>query len=130
MVEDEYGGNAARIWKGAYNGDELLARVRKLPGFGEQKAKIFVALLGKQMGVQPSRWREACRPFGDEGTRMSIADITDEGSLAEVRAYKQELKTKAKQSASTGSRTSRTASAPRRNRPPEGARRHGLPVES
>lgn len=109
VVEDEYGGDAARIWAEAANGEELLARVRKLPGFGEQKAKIFVALLGKQMGVRPSRWREACRPFGDEGTRMSIADITDESSLAEVRAYKQELKAKAKASASASSRSSRTS---------------------
>jgi uncharacterized HhH-GPD family protein len=70
--------------------------VAELPGFGAQKAQIFVALLGKQLGVRPKGWREAAGPFGDRGSHRSVADIVDVDSLARVRAYKQELKAAAK----------------------------------
>jgi len=96
IVVSDYGGDAARIWTTARSGSELLARVRALPGFGEQKARIFVALLGKQLGVRPLGWQEACRPFGDPGTHFSVADITGPESLAQVRAYKARLKALAK----------------------------------
>lgn len=96
LIVDEHGGRAESIWTSARTGAELLARVRRLPGFGDQKARIFVALIGKQLGVRPQGWQEACRPFGDPGTRMSVADITGPESLAEVRAYKQVLKAKAR----------------------------------
>ena len=67
-----------------------------LPGFGEQKAKIFVALLGKQLEVRPAGWREAAGTFGAEGTHMSVADISGPDSLARVRSYKKDLKAAAK----------------------------------
>lgn len=92
MVSEHYDGEADRIWKGIDSGAELLARVRALPGFGEQKAKIFVALLGKQMGVTPDGWREVSAPFGDMHSHRSVADITDAESLVKVRAFKQEMK--------------------------------------
>ena len=88
-VAEERGGDAAAIWRTATTGQELLRRLRSLPGFGEQKARIFVALLGKQLGVRPPGWREAAGPYGEEGSRRSVADVTDAQSLAEVRAYKQ-----------------------------------------
>jgi uncharacterized HhH-GPD family protein len=84
------------VWSTASSGAELLKRISTLPGFGEQKAKIFVALLGKQLGVRPDGWREAAGAFGEEGTYMSVADISDAESLGRVRAYKQELKAAAK----------------------------------
>jgi uncharacterized HhH-GPD family protein len=93
---DAYGGDAAAIWRTAESGAELLRRLRALPGFGEQKARIFVALLGKQLGVQPPGWREAAGPYGEEGSRRSAADVTDADSLAEVRAFKQATKQAAK----------------------------------
>jgi uncharacterized HhH-GPD family protein len=96
IIVQDYGGDAARVWEGASSGTELLHRVRALPGFGEQKAKIFVALLGKQLGVRPSGWQDASRPFGDPGTSYSVADITDASSLARVRAHKAQLKAAAK----------------------------------
>ena len=96
IVADEYGGDATRIWTEAKTGEDLFRRVRALPGFGEQKAKIFVALLGKQLGVRPSGWKEASRPFGDAGTAYSVADITDAASLARVRAHKAQMKAAAK----------------------------------
>jgi uncharacterized HhH-GPD family protein len=74
----------------------LLKRVSALPGFGEVKAKIFVALLGKQLGVRPDGWREAAGAFGDEGSYVSVADIVDAESLGMVRAYKQSMKAAAK----------------------------------
>jgi uncharacterized HhH-GPD family protein len=102
IILDEYKGRADSIWLQAPNGVELLKRVKALPGFGEQKAKIFVALLGKQFDVKPAGWRAACAPFGDKGTTMSIADITDEESLARVRAWKQAKKAAAKAAAQSG----------------------------
>ncbi|WP_222853522.1 HhH-GPD-type base excision DNA repair protein [Fodinicola acaciae] len=94
----DYDGEAANVWKGVDTGAELLARVRKLPGFGDAKARIFVALLGKQLGVQPKGWREAAGDYGVEGAMKSVADIVDDDSLAEVRSYKKEMKAAAKAS--------------------------------
>lgn len=96
IIRDEYKGKAEAVWTSAETGDQLLKQVAALPGFGIQKAKIFVALLGKQMEIQPPGWREACAPFGDEGTTFSIADISDDASLAQVRAWKQAKKAAAK----------------------------------
>ena len=96
LVIEEYGGDAAALWRTAGTGKELLARLRALPGFGEQKARIFVALLGKQLGVCPPGWREAAGPYGEDGSRRSAADVTDAGSLAEVRAFKLAAKRAAK----------------------------------
>jgi uncharacterized HhH-GPD family protein len=96
VVVEDYGGDAAKIWREAPTGAELLRRVKALPGFGEQKAKIFVALLAKQLGVKPRGWREAAYPFGEPGAYLSVADITDAESLAKVRAHKAQLKAAAK----------------------------------
>jgi uncharacterized HhH-GPD family protein len=99
LITDSYGGDPARIWTEATSGAELRDRVAGLPGFGAQKAQIFVALLGKQLGVRPDGWREAAGPFGDATAYRSVADIVDAESLARVRAYKQELKAAAKTAA-------------------------------
>jgi uncharacterized HhH-GPD family protein len=96
VVVDRYGGDAAALWQTAGTGRELLARLRALPGFGEQKARIFVALLGKQLGVRPEGWREVAGPYGEDGSRRSAADVTDPETLAEVRAFKQAAKRAAK----------------------------------
>jgi len=96
IIVSDYDGDAARVWEGASSGTELLRRVRALPGFGEQKAKIFVALLGKQLGVRPPGWQEVSKPFGDKGTHYSVADITSKESLLRVRAHKAEMKAAAK----------------------------------
>ena len=93
---DRYDGDAANLWAGVADGAELLRRVGALPGFGKQKAQIFVALLGKQCGVQPAGWREAAGGYGEEGSYRSVADIVDDGSLAKVRAYKKQMKAEAK----------------------------------
>jgi uncharacterized HhH-GPD family protein len=96
LVVENYRGHTEEIWTGATSGTDLLRRVKELPGFGEQKAKIFVALLGKQLSVRPPGWQEVSQPFGDPGTTFSVADITDAGSLARVRAYKSQAKAAAK----------------------------------
>lgn len=95
-IVDNYGGDAAAVWTGAKTGDELYRRLAKLPGFGEQKARIFLALLGKQLGVRPKGWRDAASAYGEDGTRKSVADITGPDSLLEVRAYKKEMKAAAR----------------------------------
>ncbi|MEU9198078.1 HhH-GPD-type base excision DNA repair protein [Streptomyces hundungensis] len=92
FLVEEYGGDAAGVWTGAASGAELLSRLKALPGFGEQKAKIFLALLGKQLGVRPAGWREAAGAYGEAGCFRSVADITGVESLGKVRAYKQGVK--------------------------------------
>jgi uncharacterized HhH-GPD family protein len=101
LIVSGYDGDPAAVWTTATSGAELLQRVAALPGFGDQKAKIFVALLGKQLGVQPRGWREAAGAFGAEGSYLSVADIVDAESLGKVRSYKQTLKAAAKAKAAT-----------------------------
>jgi uncharacterized HhH-GPD family protein len=96
VIADEYGGDAAKVWTTAADGAELRRRVEALPGFGAQKAKIFVALLGKQLGVRVQGWEEASLPYSEPGTFLSVADIVDADSLVEVRRRKKEAKDAAK----------------------------------
>lgn len=97
LLVDRYGGDAAALWTaGEPDGKELLRRLKGLPGFGEQKARIFLALLGKQYGVTPPGWREAAGEFGKAGTYLSVADIVDARSLGQVRSYKKQIKAAAK----------------------------------
>jgi uncharacterized HhH-GPD family protein len=98
VVVDDYGGKAAAIWTTAGDGRQLLANVKALPGFGEQKARIFVALLGKQLGIRPAGWARAAAPYGETGSFRSVADIDSPEALAKVRQYKQRMKAKAKAS--------------------------------
>jgi uncharacterized HhH-GPD family protein len=99
VVIDTYGGDAAAVWTSARDGAQLLANVKALPGFGEQKARIFVALLGKQFGVRPPGWEEASSPFGEPGSFRSVADIDSKEALGKVRQYKQQMKAEAKATA-------------------------------
>ncbi|TNC19775.1 Fe-S cluster assembly protein HesB [Georgenia sp. 311] len=97
-VVEDYDGDVARLWTdGDPDGAEILRRLKKLPGFGEQKARIFLALLGKQCGLQAPGWREAAGAYGEDGARRSIADVTDEDSLLQVRETKRAMKAAAKQ---------------------------------
>jgi uncharacterized HhH-GPD family protein len=96
VVTEQYGGDAAGIWTSAADGKELMANLTDLPGFGAQKARIFVALLGKQLGVHPSGWRDVSTPFGDAGSFLSIADIDSPEALTKVRKHKQQMKAAAK----------------------------------
>ncbi|NUR95348.1 MAG: Fe-S cluster assembly protein HesB [Kribbellaceae bacterium] len=98
-IIEKYDGETANIWLSGRpkpDGAEVLSRLKALPGFGEQKAKIFLALLGKQRGVAPKGWREAAGHYGDRGSRRSIADVTDAASLQEVRNFKKAAKAAAK----------------------------------
>ena len=97
-VVEVYEGDAARIWQGVQTGQALLDRLRELPGFGDEKARIFLAVLAKRMGVQPAGWQEASKPFSDDQPR-SVADIDSPESLARVRAWKREQKAKGKSKA-------------------------------
>ena len=93
---EHYDGDPEALWKDAGSGKELLKRLEELPGFGKQKAQIFLALLGKQLGVRPTGWREAAGSYGEPTSFRSVADITGPESLAKVRAHKQEMKAAAK----------------------------------
>ena len=108
-VEQDWGGDASAIWTRpaaehaeAPDGPTVLKRLKALPGFGEQKAKIFLALLGKQYGFTGKGWREASLPYGDEGTYRSVADIVSAESLAKVREHKRAMKAAAKADAGGG----------------------------
>ena len=95
LVEEKYDGDAARIWNDATSGQELLQRVMALPGFGKQKAQIFVALLAKQLDVRPEGWEQVVGAYAEDGYR-SVADVVDPASLQKVREFKKEKKAAAK----------------------------------
>jgi uncharacterized HhH-GPD family protein len=96
-IVDDWHGDAAAIWReGEPDGAEVLKRLRSLPGFGEQKARIFLALLGKQYGLEATGWREAAGDYAEPGSLRSVADIVDEDSLLKVRAHKKAMKAAAK----------------------------------
>lgn len=105
---EHHDGDAEAVWRDADSGADLLKRLASLPGFGKQKAQIFLALLGKQLGVRPAGWREAAGPYGEPKAYRSVADITGPDSLAKVRAHKQEMKAAAKaaKAATTGPKPS------------------------
>jgi uncharacterized HhH-GPD family protein len=96
LLVADYDGDPVRLWAEADSGTELLRRLQALPGFGRQKAQIFLALLGKQAGIRPKGWREAAGAYGDEGSRRSVADVTDQKSLLEVREHKKQVKAAAR----------------------------------
>jgi uncharacterized HhH-GPD family protein len=95
VVVDDYEGHAERIWTGAADGKDLLERMTALPGFGQQKAQIFVALLAKQLGVRPDGWEAVVGDYSQDGYR-SVADVVDVASLEKVRAFKKEKKAAAR----------------------------------
>ena len=96
-LEQDWGGDASALWtRDDPDGPEVLRRLKKLPGFGEQKAKIFLALLGKQRGFAGDGWRDASAPYGEEGSFRSVADIVSPDSLANVREHKRAMKAAAK----------------------------------
>ena len=94
-IVEGYAGDAGRVWTSAATGDELLGNLRELPGFGEQKARVFTALLAKRLGVKPRGWEQAAGAYAEPG-HHSVADIDGPDSLAAVRAYKKEQKARAK----------------------------------
>jgi uncharacterized HhH-GPD family protein len=95
IVEEQYDGHAERLWTEAATGKELMTRMIALPGFGTQKAQIFVALLAKQLGVRPEGWEAAVGAYAEDGFR-SVADVVDEASLQKVRDFKKQQKAAAK----------------------------------
>lgn len=99
IVADTYDGDGSALWSTAKDGAELRRRLAELPGYGAYKAQITIALLGKQLGIQPEGWREAAGHFGEAGSHYSVADISDDSSLAAVRSYKKAQKQQQKERA-------------------------------
>ncbi len=95
IVTDDYDGDASRLWTEATDGADLLGRIMALPGFGKQKAQIFVALLAKQRGVRPEGWEQVVGDYALAGHR-SVADVVDQESLQKVREFKSQKKAAAK----------------------------------
>ncbi|WP_405498772.1 HhH-GPD-type base excision DNA repair protein [Nocardia sp. NBC_00511] len=97
FIVEHYDGETSRLWTdGDPDGKEVLKRIKQLPGFGDQKARIFLALLGKQRALSASGWREAAGAYGEDGSRRSVADVTDAESLTQVREFKKQAKAAAK----------------------------------
>jgi uncharacterized HhH-GPD family protein len=109
-LTEVYDGDATRLWTETATGEELLSRIRALPGFSKTRARILLALLGKQFGITPDGWREAAAPYGEEGVRLSVADITGPDSLREVRATRNQLKVARKANTSSKAGKSSTTS--------------------
>jgi uncharacterized HhH-GPD family protein len=99
VVRDDYAGHAERIWTEAADATDLLTRLRGLPGYGDQKARIFAALVGKRLDVRPAGWQEAIGPYAEDGSYRSVADVVDAESLLKVREFKQAAKAQAKAAA-------------------------------
>jgi uncharacterized HhH-GPD family protein len=99
LVESKYDGDVTRLWTEATTGKDLMQRVQELPGFGKQKAQIFVALLGKQLGVRPEGWEQAAGAYAEAGSHRSVADVVDAESLDKVRQFKKDVKAAAKAAA-------------------------------
>jgi uncharacterized HhH-GPD family protein len=99
LVESKYDGDVTRLWTEATTGMDLMQRVQELPGFGKQKAQIFVALLGKQLGVRPEGWEQAAGAYAEAGSHRSVADVVDAESLDKVRQFKKDVKAAAKAAA-------------------------------
>jgi uncharacterized HhH-GPD family protein len=93
---EHHGGRAEAVWEDVASGAELLRRLEALPGFGKQKAQIFLALLGKQLGVTPEGWREAAGTYGEDGALRSVADVTSPETLQRVRDHKSSVKAAAR----------------------------------
>ena len=96
FVTENYDGDTAKIWTTATDGGDLYTRLRELPGYGDEKAKIFMAILAKRLGIKPTGWEKAAAPFSDD-TPRSVADIDSEEAFQRVRAFKKEMKAKGKQ---------------------------------
>lgn len=89
-IVNEYGGDAAAVWTQARDGDELAARIKKLPGFGDMKVKILVAVLAKKFDIKPEGWEKHAANW------HTVADVDSEETMAEARAVKREMKAKAR----------------------------------
>ena len=111
VVRDQYDGRAEAIWSEAQDSADLLKRLRDLPGFGDQKARIFAALLGKRLDVRPAGWQEAIGPYAEDGSYRSVADVVDAESLTKVREFKQAAKAQAKAKAAAAA-TAAASGAP------------------
>jgi uncharacterized HhH-GPD family protein len=98
QIVEQYDGDAAKIWSGVQDPAVLYERIRALPGYGDEKAKIFLAILGKRLQVAPKGWETYAAPFSDANPR-SVADIDSRENLERVRAWKQAQKAKGKSKA-------------------------------
>ena len=98
FLAENYDGDAARVWTDVGSGDELYRRLRELPGYGDEKAKIFMAILAKRLGKAPAGWEAAAAPFSDDVPR-SVADISSAEALQQVRAWKKAQKAKGRSKA-------------------------------
>ena len=93
QLVERFEGHGEQAWAGVATGAELYARLRTLPGYGEEKARILLAILGKRLGKAPAGWERFAGPFGDPEPR-SVADIDSREAFARVRAWKKEQKAK------------------------------------
>ncbi len=107
FLVERYDGDAGRIWKGVRSGSTLYERIRELPGYGEEKSRILVAILAKRLGRRPAGWEEAAGPFAD-GEPRSVADVGSPEELLRVREWKRMMKAAGRAKTSTAAPTRRS----------------------
>ncbi len=88
VVEDEYGGDASRLWREASDSDDLRKRIAALPGFGEMKIKALSAVLWKRFGVKAAEGLTPSHPtLGDVDSREALDDYQEK-----KRAHKAKMR--------------------------------------
>jgi len=92
FIAEEYGGDAAKIWREAKDGPDLEKRIAALPGFGEMKVKSLIAVLGKQLGVAPKGWESVAPDW------PTLGDVDSPEALANYQGWKRAGKAEARES--------------------------------
>ena len=87
VIAEKYKSKGENMWNDVDDASVLFERLRELPGFGEEKAQIFIALLAKRFDIAPNGWKKAAGVFSDKNPR-TVADITSPETLLKVRAWK------------------------------------------
>jgi uncharacterized HhH-GPD family protein len=88
LVEEEYGGDASRLWREASDSADLRKRIEALPGFGQMKVIALGSVLAKRFGVQAAEGLVPSHPtLGDVDSREAL-----ESYQAAKRAHKARMR--------------------------------------
>ncbi len=90
-LNEQYGGDARKVWTEAKDGKDLEKRIAALPGFGEMKVKSLIAVLGKQLGVAAAGWESVAPSW------PTLGDVDSPEALANYQGWKRAGKAEAKE---------------------------------
>lgn len=86
-----YNDNPSSVWANLSHAAELRQRLLSIPGFGENKTQIFVALLAKRFRVTPHGWEEIAGHYAEAGFH-SVADLDSPEALSQLRQQRKEAR--------------------------------------